>query len=80
MCLCLAGVPVESRLLPAFVQLLLQGPPLQPQMPGQTGFVGDGSSAARQQRLLQWRQQRQAQLLAVHEKLSELPHALETLT
>lgn len=78
-----AGVPIESHLLPAFVQLLLQGPSLQQQTAGKApsgGFVGDGGSSARQQQqLLQWRQQRQARLLAVHTQLAELPHALETL-
>jgi hypothetical protein len=75
---------VESHLLPAFVQLLLQGPPLQQHAAGKAaagGFVGDGGSTARQQQqLLDWRQQRQARLLAVHAQLAELPHALETLS
>lgn len=79
-----AGVPVESRLLPSFVQLLLQGPPLQQWAAGKAAagsFVGDGGSSTRQQQqLLEWRQQRQARLLAVHSQLAELPHALETLT
>lgn len=72
-----AGVPVESRLLPSLVQLMLQGPQQQPA--GATAFGSDGSSSARQQQLLQWRQLRQARLLEVHEQLAELPHALETL-
>jgi hypothetical protein len=64
------GVPVEERLLPAFVQLVLEGPALPP---------GSERTSAHK-RLSEWREQRQALLLSVSEHLGELAHALETLT
>lgn len=67
-----SGVSVEGELLPRFVELLLQGPPLS-----STSSAGGGGAA--QQQLVQWRLQRQARLLYVQEQLAELPHALETL-
>lgn len=70
------GVSVDGELLPRFVELLLQGPPV-------VTHTGSSSSsmlaAGMQQRLSEWRLHRQTQLLYVHEQLADLPHALETL-
>lgn len=76
--LVMAGVPVEGQLLPKFVELLLQGPRTV------AASDADGSAVAfagaqQKQGLSEWRMHRQARLLFIHEQLSELPHALETL-
>lgn len=73
-------MPVEGRLLPAFVQLLLQGPPAPAAAGGSgAGFGGSGGDADAANRLQEWRGKRQAMLLTVHEHLGELSHVLATL-
>jgi hypothetical protein len=71
-----AGVSVEGELLPRFLELLLQGPPVAAAAAGSgAGVLAAGVAM----RLSEWRLQRQAQLLAVQEQLAELPYPLETL-
>jgi hypothetical protein len=68
---------VEGELLPRFLELLLQGPPV-----ASAAAAGSGAgvlSADVAARLSEWRLHRQAQLLAVQEQLAELPYPLETL-
>ncbi|KAF6256778.1 hypothetical protein COO60DRAFT_79441 [Scenedesmus sp. NREL 46B-D3] len=72
----MAGVSVEGELLPRFLDLLLQGPPVAAAAGNGTGVLAGGVAA----RLSQWRLHRQSQLLAVQEQLAELPYPLEALS
>jgi hypothetical protein len=75
-----AGVFVEGELLPKFTDLLLLGPPPPPALVGTAAAAAaQGATAIERTALAEWRMRRQAQLLAVQEQLSDLPHALEAL-